>query len=280
MNIGLMSDSGADITYEEINSLGIRWLGVEIIYPTGKHIRDKEDIDIKAFYKDMTDLQGKFVSVQIKTEEIISATEELLEHNDYVLYITMSSKMSGTYLNALKARETLGPRLIVFDSRSISTGQALLTLKAFHDIKQGSIDINHIEEYLSELRSKLRFFFVLESLKYLKEGGRIGKASYLVGTMLKVKPALGIDDEGQIYAVDKIRGSGKKIIKFFESMMEKEKPNTDMYSLQFVHGIETKWDTQFKHWLNEKGILYQERLTRPTTTIHGGPYSLGLAWFV
>ncbi len=281
MKIGFMADSGADIMSDEISLLDIRWMPVEIVFPSGTHMRDTADINILAFYEEMQkEPDGKFVSVQIKPEEIIATAEDMLKTYDYVVYIVMSSKMSGTYLNAMKAREEIGPRLIIFDSRSISTGQATLTLKAFTDIAKGDVNVEHITDYLEVLRNRLKFYFVLESLEYLRKGGRIGKASYMVGNMLKIKPALSIDDSGEIYSVGKIRGGKKRIMKFFADLLKKEPPNTDFFPLQFVYGIPTEWDIAMQEWLDESGIPYQLRKSRPTTTIHGGPYSLGMAWFV
>ncbi|GEM_PF-1772037 len=279
--VAFMADSGADILEEEIRELNIKWMPVEIIFPSGKRIYDTADIDVPNFYEQMKkEPNGKFVSVQIKTDDIIAAAEELLQTHDYVLYITMSSKMSGTYLNALTAQKHIGSRLIVFDSRSISTGQSTLTLKAFYDIRDGKVDPEHIMDYLQSLRNRLRFYFILESLEYLRKGGRIGKASYLIGNMLKLKPALAIDDTGEIYAVAKIRGGKKRIIKFYANLLEKEPPDIDFFPLQFVYSIPTEWDMAMQQWIEEHGIPYQQRLTRPTTTVHGGPYSLGLSWFV
>jgi len=280
MAIAVMTDSGADLTAEEIETFSIAWLPVEIITPSGCHIKDTADIDIVSFYHLMEKEQGKFVSVQIKTDDIVSEAESLLRHNDYVVYITMSSKMSGTYLNALAAQRLIGERLIVFDSRSISTGQATLVLKAVSDIASGIVDAQHMEDYLTTLRGKLHFYFVLESLQYLKNGGRIGKASYLVGHMLKLKPALSIDESGEIYAVEKLRGGGKRIIKFFSTLLKQYPPSTELFPLQLVYGIPTQWDISFEQWLADQGYPYVIRKTRPTTTIHGGPYSLGLAWYV
>jgi len=280
MKIGFMADSGADIMKEEIERLDIKWLPVEIIYPSGKVIRDTVDIDIEDFYAQMQkEPEGRFFSNKLKPEEIAEAADDLLKKNDYALYIVMSSKMSGTYESAVKAREMIGPRLIVFDSKSISTGQAALSLKAFEDIKQGKVDIDHLQDYLLDLRRRLQFYFVLETLEYLMKGGRIGKAQYLVGSMLKIKPGLGVDDSGEIYSVEKIRGGKKRIIKFFESLLRKYPPNVEEFPIQFVYGIPTDWDIAFQKWLDENGYKYTLRRSRPTTTIHGGPYSLGLAWF-
>lgn len=280
MKIGFMADSGADIMKEEIERLDIRWLPVEIIYPSGKVIRDTADIDIDRFYDQMKEEpEGRFFSNKLRPEEIAEAADDLLKRNDYVLYIVMSSKMSGTYESAIMAKEMIGSRLIVFDSKSISTGQAALSLKAFEDIRQGRVDIDHLEDYLMGLRRRLQFYFVLETLEYLMKGGRIGKAQYLVGTMLKIKPGLGVDGSGEIYSVEKIRGGKKRIIKFFENLLRKYSPNVEEFPLQFVYGISTDWDMTFQRWLDEHGYIYSVRRTRPTTTIHGGPYSLGLAWF-
>lgn len=280
MKIGFMADSGADIMKEEIERLDIRWLPVEIIYPSGKVIRDTADIDIDRFYDQMKEEpEGRFFSNKLRPEEIAEAADDLLKRNDYVLYIVMSSKMSGTYESAIMAKEMIGSRLIVFDSKSISTGQAALSLKAFEDIRQGRVDIDHLEDYLMGLRRRLQFYFVLETLEYLMKGGRIGKAQYLVGTMLKIKPGLGVDGSGEIYSVEKIRGGKKRIIKFFENLLRKYSPNVEEFPLQFVYGIPTDWDMTFQRWLDEHGYIYSVRRTRPTTTIHGGPYSLGLAWF-
>ena len=272
-----MTDSGADLKADEIENLNIGWLPVEIITPDGTHIRDSEDIDIEGFYK-LVEKGGKFVSVQLKPWEIVEKAEKILKTYDHVLYITMSSAMSGTYQNALMAQKEVGKdRLTVFDSKSISTGQAALVLKVAHDIGDGKVNVNKLTDYLRDVRAHLRFYFVLETLDYLREGGRIGKAQYLVGHMLKLKPALSINGEGEIYAEAKLRGGKKRAVAFFEKLLAEYPPADE--PLHFVHGIETPMVDAMRQWLEERRVPYTERLTRPTTTIHGGPYSTGLAWF-
>jgi len=281
VKIGVMTDSGADLKPDEIENLNIGWLPVEIITPDGTHIRDTEDIDIEGFYK-LVEKGGKFISVQLKPCEIVDKAEHMLKTYDHVLYITMSSAMSGTYENALMAQKEIGKdRLTVFDSRSISTGQAALVLKVTKDIRDGKVSIESIEklaDYLDSVRAHLRFYFVLETLDYLRDGGRIGKAQYLVGHMLKLKPALSINDKGEIYPESKLRGGKKRLISFFEKLLT-EHQMAENSPLHFVHGIETPMAGAMRGWLGERGIQYTERLSRPTTTIHGGPYSTGLAWF-
>ncbi len=274
--VAVMTDSGADLSPEEVERYSIRWLPVQLITPEGKVIRDDVSLDIEAIYEDLASRGPVYSTAQLTADEIAAAADKLLGKFDYVVYIVMSSKMSSTYNNALAAQRMVGSRLVVFDSRSISGGQGALVHRFAADLSEGKVDAHRIEDYLQWLRSRLKFFFVLETLDFLAAGGRIGRAAYLAGRLLKICPALTIDDEGVIVPHKKLRGKAK-ILPYFRGLLEEMPP--DGFPVRVVYGIPTKWDEMFLEWISKSGFDYVVARNRPTINIHGGPWTLGVSWF-
>src|SRR5205085_7593224 len=121
-------------------------------------------------------------------------------------------KLSGTYQSACTARDTMPAEvrkvpIEVIDSLSVSGGMALSIRQAVNEAKEGS-SLDEIKNHLVERFSRTHIFAVLDTLEYLKRGGRIGAARALLGNMLSVKPILAVKD-GQVVPVEQPRTRNK-----------------------------------------------------------------------
>ena len=133
--------------------------------------------------------------------------------------ITLSSKISGTYQSALEGSKNLKDKVFVVDSLNACAGQRILGLYALQLAKEGK-SAKEIKEELDVAKLNIKVFAAIDTLEYLKKGGRISAASAMIGTMLSIKPVIGVVG-GEIKVLAKAMGTKKSYISL-NSLIEKE----------------------------------------------------------
>ena len=138
------------------------------------------------------------------------AMRKILDSGRDVLYLAFSSALSTTYQSAVIAADDLreaypGRKIFVVDTLSASLGQGLLVYLCVQEKRKGKT-IDQVHVFAEETKAKVCHWFTVDDLMYLKRGGRISAATALVGTMLKVKPVLHVDNEGHLINMFKVRG--------------------------------------------------------------------------
>ena len=140
--------------------------------------------------------------------DFISVYEPLLAEGREIVSIHLSSGISGTYESAMQARERLtaegkgGERIVVCDSRTGAGGMGLMILAAAHAAEKGRTRAE-AKERAETAREELKIWFAVDTLDYLRRGGRIGAARAWIGTTLKIKPILTLEDE--ITPIERVR---------------------------------------------------------------------------
>jgi DegV family protein with EDD domain len=132
------------------------------------------------------------------------------EGADGILSVHLSSKLSGTYQSACTARDSLPEHMCpieIVDSLSISVGMGIPILRAAQEVREG-LSLEEIKAHVLDQLSRTRILAVLDTLEYVKRGGRIGQAKALLGNMLSVKPILSLKD-GEVVAVERPRTRSK-----------------------------------------------------------------------
>lgn len=155
-----------------------------------------------------------------------------------VLCLTISSELSGTYQSANIAAEDAPIPVTVFDSRSASWGIAIMVLTAARLRDEGR-SLAEVLEAMEHLRDTLEIYFTVGSLEFLQKGGRIGRASALLGNLLNIKPILGLVD-GSISAQGRARGMKralKEMTKFAKNFQAKY-PEQELH-IDFVNSCDT-----------------------------------------
>ena len=216
--IKLMFDSAADIGRDEANKLGAIMVPMNITFGEEEYF-DGVDLTPNGFYEKLIES-----SVLPKTS-LINAfrweeeyAKNLLD-GDELIVITISSKLSGTYRSAVEAAEKFNGRVHVVDSLNAAIGERLLCLYALDLIKKMD-DVNQILQLLEENKTKIKVVALVGTLEYLKKGGRISSAVAIAGSMLSIKPVIGVVD-GEVKVLGKAMGSRKgnnllnKMIYFF-----------------------------------------------------------------
>ena len=200
----VMMDSGCDLPYELCVKEGIEYLPLHVIYPE-KDYRDGIDIDPMMIY-DRYPAEIPTTSTPY-LQEVTECFEKLVKKGyRNVIAVTISSALSGTWNTiSLAAREFSGLNIHVFDTRNISFGSGVFALWAARKVREG-IPFEELVKKLYEKRGDSRQFFYMDTLEYLRRGGRIGRVSSIIGEMLHIKPIISCDPEGVYYTVAKIRG--------------------------------------------------------------------------
>lgn len=275
LKIRIIVDSGSNFTAEEVAKYDLGWIPLHIVYPDGRIIDDEPHLG-QELYDDIA--TGKLSTSQPTPEKIRTVFEETLSRYDYGVYLPLSSALSGTYMAAkMVVSEMKTDRIKVIDSKQITIGIDVLVMRILEEIEKG-VDFCRIEELFNDIRSRQRFYFLLETLEHLKRGGRIGRAKYVVGTMLRVVPLLVIDDDGYINASKKARGV-KKVIKMIDEYVSTDNigPSSHMHVVlgrpkhkdiwPFAHKLQSEYGAKIK-------------LVRPLTAIHVGIWGVGVSYIV
>ncbi|MFW6006499.1 MAG: DegV family protein [Bacillota bacterium] len=276
MNIGILTDSTVDLAEKYINKYDIE------VVPLSVHFGDK-------LYIDGIDINSTSFFKKLKTAEKLPTTsmppvslfkekyKKMAEKYDYIISLHLSSTLSGTLKSArMAAREISDTEIYFIDSLSISLGLGFLTLLAAK-LTKTTDSIQKIIETLETARKNIFLYFTVNELKYLQEGGRIGKARALLGSILNINPIISIDSSnGEVIPLEKTRGK-KRTMKKMVQMGKEKLTETKNTWIGFVHG-ERKNDLELfkKSLLNSiqnLDINYKTFSARvsPTLGCHVGP---------
>jgi len=187
-----------------------------------KEFVDYEELTAQEFY-DMLDKNPNIVprTSMASTGTMLEAYEKLRDQGcDTILFVTISSKMSGIYDNAVMAsRMVEGVDVRVFDSKSVGYIESKMVLKAHEGYKAGK-SIDEIIKDLEYIRDNNKIYFAVNDLKFLIKNGRLSNAAGFMANMLKIKPLLEIDKFGAVVSIEKIRTFGKAVDRVIEKFME------------------------------------------------------------
>ena len=204
MSVKIIVDSASDIkvTFAQQQTLGFAPLRTIL---AGTEYRDGIDILPDEFFEKLEANKEVARTSQVNVSEFAAMYEEAVNAGDDVIVITISSGLSGTYQSAVIAAADYPGRVYVIDSLSATAGEQVLIEQAIR-LRDAGKSAADIFAELDEMRKKARLFVRLETLEYLKRGGRISKTSAAVGGLLNIKPILTLNGEGKLETVGKARG--------------------------------------------------------------------------
>ena len=170
--------------------------------------------DGKAFY-DAIRAGARSTTSQISPQAYIDEMTPMLAAGDDVLFVSMSSGISGSFASSQVAAQHLSAEfpqrtIRLVDTRGTSLGEGLLALRAA-DMRDAGADIDETADAIFALHRNMCQIFTVEDLKYLRATGRVSGAAALVGSILQIKPLLKGDDEGKIVCFSKLRGRKRSI---------------------------------------------------------------------
>lgn len=205
MTVRIVTDSTSDIPASLAAELGISVVPLSVIF--GDEVY-KEGIDIThdLFYEKLVRSKVLPTTSAPSVGDFLEVYEKVLKETNEIVSIHISSKLSATYNNACQAARQLadqGARIEVIDSLSVSFGLTFLAAAAARAARNGA-DIDEIRRIVEQMIPRVHLLVVLDTLEYLRRGGRIGRARAFLGAMLKVKPILTIRD-GEVHPEERVR---------------------------------------------------------------------------
>ena len=202
MSVRIIVDSTADVSASILPRL-------EVV-PLKVHFGDEEyidgvTIDHKTFYEKLIESDVLPTTSQATPAAFTGLYERITAEGDSAVVLTISSKLSGTYQSAVIAAEDYGDQIYVVDTQSAAIGAGILAELALW-LADSGMDASAIAERIEREREKVCIVAMLDTLEYLKKGGRISKAVAFAGSLLSIKPVISLDD-GEIKILGKARGS-------------------------------------------------------------------------
>ena len=275
----ISTDSTADLPKEYIADNG---LSVNPLYYTidGKTYGGANDLDLGVFYSMMRNDARTSTNASI-VGEIMENFRVILESGQDILHLAFSSGLSSTYSNTVLAAKELSEtypdrKIIVVDTLAASLGQGLLVHYAVK-LKKGGRSMEEIAEWCEAHKLEICHQFTVDDLKYLQRGGRISKATQIIGSLAGIKPVLHVDNEGHLVSLTNVRGRKKSLITLVDNMGSVINGHSN--SCVFISHGDCLADAQFVGKLVTErfgitDILYNH--ISPTIGSHSGPGTVAL----
>ncbi len=280
--IKILVDSASDIEESEANELGISMLSMEIRFGEETFL-DGVTLLHRQFFEKLVESSEMPKTSQINEYRWGERFASLTEKGDSVIAITISSKLSGTFACAERAAKKFAGKVFVVDSLNAAMGERLLVEYALRLVKENP-DPASVAEELNRKREKINFIAVVDTLKYLRKGGRISGVAAFAGEMLSVKPVVSVIG-GEVKLVGKAIGS-KRSNNLLVQLVQKcggidfSMPYGLIYSgLSDEYLKKYLWDSEalWKGHVEEKDVPVH--LLGSTVGTHIGPNGVGVAFF-
>ncbi len=202
--------------------------------------RESEITDLAAFYERLRAAKDLPTTSQPSIGDFLAVWEPLLDAGRDVVSIHLSAGISGTYDSALQARAQLEERGVrgrieVLDSATACGGLGCVVLAAAAKARSGA-GLNEVAAHARATREQLKIWFAVDTLEYLRRGGRIGAAQAWMGGALKIKPILSLEDE--ITPVERVRTSRKAFERMVDYMRSRQEDGADAWIIQHIRAPE------------------------------------------
>lgn len=277
-NITIITDSASDISQN--NNKGVTVLPMTITFGE-ENYEDGVSLTPDSFYMKLIESSALPKTSQVSPYAFGQAYENSLKSADYVIVITLSSKLSGTYQSACIAAYDYDGRVFVIDSENVTVGEQILVDYALSLIDKG-IEVNTIVSQLNTMKKRIRLVALLDTLEYLKKGGRISSGAAFLGNVLSIKPVIAIVD-GEVSFLGKARGS-KQGNNFL--IQQVDTYGGIDYSLPVLLGYTGCSTVLMDKYIKDSSSLWEGRIPVPdiiqvgaTIGTHIGPGGIAVAFF-
>jgi DegV family protein with EDD domain len=237
MGLAVVTDSTAYLPAELVERHSLHVVPLYVVFGGDRTVPETDITDYPAFFDELRAAESLPTTSQPSVGDFVSAYEPLLANGDHVVSVHISGGLSGTTEAARQAAQTLerdgkgGERVRVIDSTSAAGGLGLLVLTAARAAERGA-DAGEVERLVSEARTELKMWFAVDTLEFLKRGGRIGAASAWIGSTLKVKPILTL--EGEMTPVERVRTSSRAFERMVDYARQRHESGADGWAVQHI----------------------------------------------
>ena len=277
MAIRIITDSSSDLDLSTAKEMGVDVVSMSIQFGDTSYL-DGVNLNKQAFYRMLAESKDNPTTAQPTPNDFLTPLQKAKDAGDEILVITLSSILSGTYQSALIAQDLCDYEPVyVVDSLSATAGVHILVEQACKLRDQG-VSAEDIAQSLEDLKGRIRIFAVIDTLEYLRRGGRLSNLQAGLGTVTKLKPVISVR-EGAVAVVGKSFGTvaaTKQLLKFLS-----EHPIAPDFPAFALYSDDKGRIDDFLPKLEEANILPQDlRFSSigPTIGTHIGPGAVGMAY--
>jgi DegV family protein with EDD domain len=279
----VVTGSAAQVPSDLAEQLGIEILPLKI-YINGKEYLDGIDLSPNDLYQKMRNNKVDVKTAAPSVGQYYECFKNKLEQGEGdLLCITLSSKLSSDYLSAVNAanmvqEEFQTAKVIVYDSFAAAVPQGFLAIEAAQRLQRGE-SIDSVVNYLNTARQRIGFLAALDTLSYLSQGGRIGRAAFLVGDAFQIKPILTLKDG--IVAPEAIVRTEDKIISRITSIVKKKTEGCQKLRLSVMQADALKRAKRLQKMLLKHYPSIEIPILEftPVMGAHAGPGLVGVGYY-
>lgn len=279
MSVRIITDSAADLPAEYAADHAVTIIPMTTVFGEKEYL-EGVTINHRQFYEKLIEDDILPKTSQLAPHQF-EAVYETVDRSDTAVVITLSSKLSGTYQNAVLAAADYEGRIFPVDSLNATVGEQVLVKRAVMLAEQGK-SVSEIADILNRERSRVRLIALLDTLEYLKKGGRISPATAFIGNMLSIKPVVTVRD-GEVIVIGKARGSKKGNNMLMEYIKEHNGADFDYPVALGYTGLS---DELLQKYIEDSRTLWTNAFdTLPICTVgstigtHVGPGAIAVAYF-
>ncbi|HVM16355.1 MAG TPA: DegV family protein [Gaiellaceae bacterium] len=276
-NTALVVDSTAD--FPEARERFDNWRIVPLYVRFGdESLRDYEDLKPPEFYARLRTSEELPTTSQPTPGDFLATYSEL-ERYERIVSLHISAKLSGTYESARLAASDVGNKVRVIDSKTASAAIALLGLAIQRRLDRGTTD-EEIDALVDRYHRDGGLLFTVDTLEFLRRGGRIGNASAMAGQLLKVKPILSLQ-EGEVLPVKRVRGNQKAFAEFVTTFRERTSDGPGL-RVGIAHADAPDRAEALVEMVERERPNAQVELATTLGAVigtHAGPGTVGFFWF-
>ena len=233
MTVAIVSDTCHYLPRELVAEHGIHLVSL-YVHRDGRAQRESDINDYDAYYNELRDLRGLPTTSQPSIGDFLAVYEPLLEARQEIVSIHLAGGMSGTVASAEQARQAVGggaERVHIVDSATACGGEGLVVLAASAAADKGA-DGAAVADHARAARAQLKMWFAIDTLEYLRRGGRIAGAQAWLGSALKVKPILTVESE--ITPIERVRTSRRAFERMVELLQTLRDDGRDAWMVQHI----------------------------------------------
>ena len=279
--IKLMADSACDLEQTEADALGIALMPLSIRFGSEEYW-DGVTLSHREFFEKLIETDEIPQTSQISDYRFEEAFASLTADGSEVIAVTLSSKLSGTHACAVRAAKKFPGKVYVVDSMNACLGERILVDYALRLIREGNLSAPEIAAELDEKKNKIQLLAVLDTLKFLRKGGRISTVTAFAGEMLYIKPVISVV-KGEPKLIGKAMGS-KKGNNLLNRLVD-ECGGID-FTMPYVLGYSGLSEDFLMKYLHDSEHLWKDHtdhvpyyLIGSTIGTHVGPNAIAVAFF-
>lgn len=280
MSVKIITDSAADLPAEYTAAHNVIVIPMTTVFGETEYM-EGVTISHKEFYEKLIEDDTLPKTSQLAPHQFETIYKEISAAGDTAVVITLSSKLSGTYQNAVLSAAEYKEIIFPVDSLNATVGEQVLVKRAVMLSEQGK-SASEIADTLCRERSRVCLIALLDTLEYLKRGGRISPTTAFVGNMLSIKPVVTVRD-GEVVVIGKARGSKKGNNMLIEYIREHGGVNFDYPIALGYTGLS---DELLQKYIEDSRALWADGITTlPICTVgstigtHVGPGAIAVAYF-